>query len=119
MSDHPPGFERLDEFSYHQRLARVPGIALVMFATEHCRSCRAWRRLLSDYCHRHRDAPALFDVDVGHSQGLAREFELFHLPALFLYRDGRYHGPLQCEAEPRKLHAALAAALAAPALEPP
>jgi len=114
-----PGFQQLDEYSYHQTLAAAQGIALVMFASQQCGSCRAWRGLLKDYRRHHGGALTLFEVDVAQSQGLAREFDLFHLPALFVYRDGDFHGPLQCEADPQKLHAAVAAALATPAQDPP
>jgi len=111
-------FTLLDEFDFHQRLAQTPGVALVMFTGQGCSSCRAWKRLLADYRTSH-PALTLFEVDAGHAQALAREFNVFHLPALFLYRDGHYHGPLQCEARPDIVHTAMAAALSAPAQEAP
>jgi thioredoxin-like negative regulator of GroEL len=93
-------------------------VALVMFTGAGCSSCRAWKQLLAGYRARYADL-ILFEVDAGLAQALAREFNVFHLPALFLYRDGHYHSPLACEADPDKLAATIAAALAAPAQEAP
>lgn len=111
-------FTPLDEFGFHQRLAQTPGVALVMFTGAGCSSCRAWKRLLADPAPPHPEL-TLFEVDAGHAQALAREFSVFHLPALFLYRDGHYHGALHSEARPAALRAAIAAVLGAPAQEAP
>ena len=53
------------------------------------------------------------------STALARAFEVFHLPSLFVYVDGRYHGPLYAEPTPEKFSRALTALLDAPAQEEP
>lgn len=50
---------------------------------------------------------------------LTREFEVRHPPALFLYREGVYHCPLQSEAGPVKLKQAIQTALETPAQDPP
>jgi thioredoxin-like negative regulator of GroEL len=113
-----PAFTPLDEFGFHHRLAATRGVALLIFTSTGCSSCRAWKRLLGAYHTQHPEL-TLFEVDAGHAQALAREFGVFHLPALFLYRDGHFHGALQSEAQADKLHAAMAAALAAPAQEAP
>jgi len=111
-------FTPLDEFGFHQKLAQTPGLALVMFTGQGCSSCRAWKRLLTDY-RTHRPDLTLFEVDAGHAQALAHEFGIFHLPALFLYRAGHFHGELDCAARPETLDTAIAALLAAPAQEAP
>jgi thioredoxin 1 len=108
----------LDEFGFHHRLAATRGVALVMFTSTGCSSCRSWKRLLGAYHSQHPEL-ALFEVDAGHAQALAREFNVFHLPALFLYRNGHFHGALHCEAQLDKLHAAIGDALVAPAQEAP
>jgi thioredoxin 1 len=113
-----PALTPLDEFGFHHTLAGVRGIALVIFTSIGCNSCRAWKRLLAGYRLKHPEV-ALFEVDAGHAQALAREFSVFHLPALFLYRDGHFHCALQAEAHPDKLPAAIEAALASPAQETP
>jgi len=111
-------FPLLDEFGFHHRLAETRGPVLVLFSGAACSACRAWKRLLADYLPE-RPALRLFEVDAERSLALTREFEVFHLPALFLYRDGRFHCRLQSEATRRALDAALEAALAAPAEEAP
>ena len=111
-------FTSLDEFEFHHALAGTRGIALVIFTGAGCGSCRAWKRLLVAYRTQHPDL-ALFEVDAGHVQALAREFNVFHLPALFLYRDGHFHSALQSEAHPDTLRAVIEAALATPAQEAP
>ncbi|HCU53125.1 MAG TPA: thioredoxin [Gammaproteobacteria bacterium] len=113
-----PALIPLDEFTFHQQLAQTPGVALVVFTSQGCGSCRAWKQMLADDHTQHPDL-TLFEVDAGHALGLAREFNVFHLPALFLYQAGHYHGALQCEARPDKLKVAITALLASPAQEAP
>lgn len=108
--------QALDEFDYHRRLNAVDGLALVLFSSAGCATCRQVERLLPDA------APAgvrLFKVDAQKSLALTRAFDLFHLPGLFLYRHGRYHARLDCQVTPATLRAAMRAALAAPAEEEP
>lgn len=109
---------QLDQFSFHARLADTPGPALVFFTAQSCASCRYWRQLLEDWAQE-PDAIPVFAVDAGQDQALAREFELFHLPALFLFVDGEYHRPIACEARLPALQTAIAAALRLPAAEAP
>jgi thioredoxin-like negative regulator of GroEL len=108
----------LDQFRFHHVLAETPGTALVIFTSEGCSSCRHWKQVLTDYQRRHA-ALAIFEVDAGRDLALAREFHVFHLPALFLFRDGQFHAALQSEARTEHLHAAITRALAQPAQEPP
>jgi len=111
-------FVPLDEFGFHHRLAETASEALVMFTGASCSSCRAWKHLLTEYHRRHPEL-ALFEVDAGHAQALAREFGVFHLPALFLYRDGQFHGALQCEARPDVLASAISNVFSGPAQDAP
>lgn len=106
----------LDESSYHPRLAQTSGIALVLFGSPACGTCRVIEGRLPEA------APVgtlLFKVDVQRATALAREFEIFHLPALFLYSHGHFHARLDCEVSASALGAALARALAQPAQEEP
>jgi thiol-disulfide isomerase/thioredoxin len=109
--------QRLNQFSFYPTLAETSGPALVFFSAASCGSCRHWKQLLESFASS--DGIPVFEVDAGIDQALAQEFELFHLPALFLFVDGDYHCPLQCEASPPKLRTALAAARALPAEEAP
>jgi len=106
----------LDERRYHPHLLETGGIALVLFTSPSCGTCRVVEQRLP------QAAPAgthLFKVDVQHATGLARAFDLFHLPALFLYRDGHFHARLECEISAPALRAAMAQALAGPPQEEP
>lgn len=115
---HPdmPELETLDEFHYHHRLQQRGGTALVLYSSPTCGGCRVVERLLP------RAAPphvGLFKVDVQVSQALARAHDIFHLPALLLYRDGRFHARLACEITSTTLARAIQAALERPPEEEP
>lgn len=111
-------FNQIDQFEFHHALARARGKAIVFFTSDSCASCRYWQRLLADYANRRLDV-RVFEVDAKKESALAEEFEVQHLPALFLYVDGVFHCALQTEASISKLGAAIAAALAAPPQEMP
>lgn len=106
----------LDESGYHRRLAQTRGIALVLFGSPTCGTCRAVERRLPEAAPL---GSQLFKVDVQRATALAREFEIFHLPALFLYFHGQFHARLDCEVNAAALGAALDRALALPAQEEP
>lgn len=108
----------LDQFDFHHRIVATHGPALVLFHTPGCASCRHWRRLLADYAVLHDDV-TLYQVDVQRDMALAHEFGLFHLPALFLYLNGRFHCEFQSEARMEDLSVAFKAAMGAPPQEAP
>jgi thioredoxin-like negative regulator of GroEL len=106
----------LDESTYHRRLAQTPALALVLFTSPDCGTCRVVER------HLPASAPpeaTLFKVNVQVASGLARAFEVFHLPTLFLYVNGHYHARLNCQITARALRAAIEHALQHPAEEEP
>ena len=106
----------LDEASYHRQLAQTPGLALVLFGSQGCGSCRVAEQWLP------RNAPPearLYKVDVQVASALARAFDVFHLPTLFLYVEGHFHARLNCALTPAALRAAIAHALQHPAEEEP
>lgn len=111
-----PGMEDLDEFNLQQRLAQSPGLSLVLFASPTCGTCRRVEQMLPSAAP---PGVRLYRVDVQQAQALARAYDVFHLPALFLFRDGHYHARLDCEVTPVALKAAIERALAAPAQEEP
>ena len=107
----------LSEFDFHPRLAHSDGVSLVLFTAPGCGSCRVWLRLLQRFT-----LPLLqhcYVVDVQIATALAREYEVFHLPALFLFVAGKFHGPLHAEATPALLTEAISCALGQPAHEEP
>lgn len=111
-------FPQLDQFEFHHRLAQTPGLTIVIFTSHGCSSCKAWKHLLADYRRRHLETH-VFEVDAERDLALTREFAVFHLPALFLYVNGRYHCALQCKARMEQLEAAVATAIAAAPQEAP
>ena len=64
-------------------------------------------------------AAAFYEVDVSEATGVARYFGIFHLPAVYLYRDGRFHAELLCEARPEAIRQTASQLLATPAQDEP
>ena len=113
----PAGLSRLAEGEFHARLAASSGIAVVLFSAPQCGACRAWKQLLPQALAGL--AHALFEVDVSEATGVARSFGIFHLPTLYLYRDGQFHAELQCEARREAIRQAVLGLLASPAQDEP
>jgi thioredoxin-like negative regulator of GroEL len=94
----PAGFSRLGEGEFQRRLAASSGVAVVLFSAPHCGACRAWKQLLPQALAEL--AAAFYEVEVSEATGVARYFGIFHLPTVYLYREGQFHAELQCEARP-------------------
>ncbi len=102
---------------FHRALACLPGRTLVLFSQPGCGACRRAEALIPVALAA--SVQHFIKVDAAEQAALAREFEVFHLPALHLFIDGRYHAPLSCELTAGALRDAVAAAAAAPAVEAP
>ncbi len=107
---------QLTDFDADQRLLAMSGVSLVIFTGDGCASCR--------WAHRHLPGLALAVdrlcwIDVGHNGGVVARYEVFHLPALFVVRDGEFYGALQTRLTQSRLNEAVAQALARPAEELP
>jgi thioredoxin 1 len=113
----PAAFSRLSEGTFHARLAASSGVAVVLFSAPQCGACRAWKQLLPQALAGM--ASALHEVDVSEATGVARYFGIFHLPTLYLYRDGQFHAELQCEARRQAIRLSVTGLLAAPAQDEP
>ena len=100
----PAGFERLAEGDFHRRIAASSGMAVVLFSAPRCGACRAWKHLLPSALAD--QASVFYEVDVSEATGVARYFDIFHLPTIYLYRDGQFHAELQCEARPDSIRQA-------------
>lgn len=108
----------LTEFNYHQCLADTMDIALVYFTAPYCGACRHLAKVLQQYhCAEHK--LTVFNVDAGMSMALVNEFNVFHLPSLFLYQQGVYHCQLHTESLPSAIKQAIKQALPLPAEEEP
>lgn len=110
-------FEPLTEGNYHARIASTSGNAVVLFSHAHCGSCRAWRRLLPEALSG--SVQHFFEVDVALDTGAARYFGIFHLPTIYLYRNGQFHAELQCAARSEAIQHTVASLFDLPAQEEP
>lgn len=102
---------RLTQFDFHHTLAETKGVSLVYFTAPGCGACRRLKQVLGGYPEIFASLN-LFEVDAQQDMALTREFEVFHLPALFLFKDGLYHAPIHAEPLPNRLIAAVKTALA-------
>ncbi|MCQ4270127.1 thioredoxin family protein [Pseudomonas kuykendallii] len=106
----------LTDFDADHRLLDLSGVSLVVFTSIGCASCRRARRELPGMA---LPVERLCWVDAGDNGGLVERYGVFHLPALFVIRDGQFFGALQARLERASLVSALDAALAGPAEELP
>ncbi len=112
------GLSRLTQFDFHQHLLEVPGPAVILFTRRGCGACKVMSRVLEQW-QAESEAPALFVVDAETDTALVREFEVFHLPALFVFNAGAYHGRLEAPPRLPLLRKALTACLQRPPEEAP
>jgi thioredoxin-like negative regulator of GroEL len=110
-------FANLTEFDFYSRLAQSPGVSLVLFSGPHCGTCRKAEAVLPQALAG--TVAHLFKVDVEKSIALAREYEIFHLPALMLFVDGHFHAGIHSPLLPEKLRQAVETVLKLPAEEAP
>jgi thioredoxin 1 len=108
----------LNEHEFYNRLAETLGPCIVFFTKPGCSACRAWKLLLNDLL-QHRHDITVYQIDAEQNMALSHEYELFHLPALFLFVNGEFHRELQAEARMPHLLTVLNAALVAPAEDAP
>jgi len=114
--------KELDEFNFHPFIYDSKGVVLVFFTGPHCASCHHLRDLLESEVQvfeRAFDEFRVVEIKADKATALVNEFNVFHLPSLFLYKDGQFHCELQSEAHPKKLIDAICEALAKPAEEEP
>jgi thioredoxin-like negative regulator of GroEL len=114
--------EELDEFNFHSTISDTSGISLVFFTGPHCGSCHHLRDLLSrenqQFTH-HFSVFNAFEIKADKATALVNEFNVFHLPTIFLYRNGQFHCELQSQAHPQEIIEAIDLALTRPAEEEP
>ncbi|MBU2739911.1 MULTISPECIES: co-chaperone YbbN [Acidithiobacillus] len=87
----------VSELGFWQRMAETRGEVVLFFSSAGCHSCRIWRRLLQNL-EDNRSGLQVWEIDAGIDMGITREFEVYHLPALFLFHNGQYQRPIQVEA---------------------
>jgi len=114
--------EELDEFNFHPVISENTGIALVFFTGPHCASCHHLRDLLNKEKQQFSDhflEFIAFEIKADKAAALVNEFNVFHLPTMFLYRNGQFHCELNAQAHPQKIIDAIELALTKPADEEP
>lgn len=97
----------LTDLDADRLLLDLSGTSLLVFTSTGCASCRWARQALPGML---LPAERLCWVDAGHNAGLVTRYEVFHLPALFLVRDGQFFGALQSRLTSNDLVAAMSEA---------
>ena len=110
--------QTLNDADFYPAIQASTGTSIVFFTSEGCNSCRYWKTLLGQLAAQ-RPGLHVYEVDAQQSMGLTQEYEVFHLPALFVFVNGQYHAPLQCEARLDTIAQALDRILVAPAQDAP
>ncbi|MCY1414914.1 hypothetical protein D3C76_227120 [compost metagenome] len=85
------------------------GISLLIFTGEGCAGCRWAKRHLPGLG---LPVDRLCWIDAGRNGGAVARYEVFHLPALFVVRDGAFHGALHTRLTLPQVGEALSLALA-------
>ncbi|MFJ2365616.1 thioredoxin family protein [Pseudomonas sp. NPDC087697] len=98
----------LTDFDADQRLLAMSGVSLVIFTSVGCSSCRWARQQLPEL---DLEVDRLCWIDAGNNGGVVERYQVFHLPALFVVRDGEFYGALQSRLARTELNAALGQAL--------
>jgi len=106
----------LTDFDADQRLLAMSGVSLVIFTSVGCASCRFAREQLPvlDLA-----VDRLCWIDAGNNGGVVERYQVFHLPALFVVRDGEFFGALKSRLTGTKLNRAVRQALSRTAEELP
>ncbi|MBC3269109.1 thioredoxin family protein [Pseudomonas sp. SWRI81] len=106
----------LTDFDADQQLLAMSGVSLVIFTSVGCASCRYAREVLPGMALA---VDRLCWIDAGENGGLVQRYQVFHLPALFVVRDGEFFGALHTRLTVDDLDQAVAQALGRTAEELP
>ena len=106
----------LTDFDADQRLLAMSGVSLVIFTSVGCASCRFARAQLPKL---DLAVDRLCWIDAGNNGGLVERYQVFHLPSLFVVRDGEFFGALHSRLTTTELNEAVAKALTRTAEELP
>ncbi|ROL71994.1 thioredoxin [Pseudomonas chlororaphis] len=98
----------LTDFDADQRLLALSGVSLVIFTSSGCASCRWARQQLPGL---KLPIDRLCWIDAGNNGGVVQRYQVFHLPALFVVRDGEFYGAVHSRLNARELSESLEQAL--------
>lgn len=99
---------QLTDFDADQQLLAMNGVSLVIFTSVGCTSCRWARQQLPGL---DLAVDRLCWIDAGDNGGVVERYQVFHLPALFVVRDGEFYGALQSRLTRDELNAGVGQAL--------
>lgn len=85
---------QLSDFDIDQQLLALPGVSLLIFTSVGCSSCRWARHHLPQQT---LPVERLCWIDAEENGGAVQRYGVFHLPAMFVIRDGEFHGPLRTQ----------------------
>jgi hypothetical protein len=100
---------QLTDFDLDQQLLALPGVSLLIFTSLGCSSCRWARHHLPE---QSMPVDRLCWIDAEENGGAVQRYGVFHLPAMFVVRDGAFFGTLRTQISPEAITAGLAVALA-------
>ncbi|GAA4333369.1 thioredoxin family protein [Pigmentiphaga soli] len=82
----------LDDGTADRFLLNAAGVSLLVFYSAGCGDCRLARARLPEM---NLPVQRICWIDAGANAGLAERYEVFHLPSMFVTRDGVFYGPVQ------------------------
>lgn len=83
---------QLTDFDLDQQLLALPGVSLLIFTSVGCSSCRWARHHLPE---QSLAVDRLCWIDAEENGGAVQRYGVFHLPSLFVIRDGEFYGALR------------------------
>lgn len=110
--------QSVNEEDFHHLIPAHRGNLLVIFTGHSCSSCGVLRRTLRKMLET-GERLRVIEVDAHANMGLVQEFDVFHLPAMFLYVDGEFHAEIHSAPLADRLRTAIRNALVSPAQEAP
>ena len=79
----------LDDGIADRFLLDARGVSLLVFHSASCGNCRMAREKLPELS---LPVERICWVDAGENRGLVERYEVFHLPSMFIVKDGVYYG---------------------------
>ncbi|QDQ87934.1 thioredoxin [Alcaligenaceae bacterium SJ-26] len=86
----------LDDGTADRFLLDTPGTCLLVFYSRTCSNCQLAREQLPQM---NLPVDWLCWIDAGDNGGLVQRYEVFHLPSMFMARDGVFYGPVDARLE--------------------
>jgi len=99
---------QLTDFDVDRQLLTLPGVSLLIFTSLGCSSCRWARQHLPGLT---LPVDRLCWIDAEENGGAVQRYGVFHLPTMFVVRDGEFYGALRSKLSADDLVAGLDQAL--------